>query len=95
MSYLLADIGGTNIRIMLLNGSEITSLHYYKTSDYRSITEVLTDYLKTINEQPEKMIFSIITSGLLALIHTGISRTKKLLTPLGSKIKPTLFNLFI
>ena len=59
MSYLLADIGGTNIRVMLLNGSEISSLHYYKTSDYRSITEVLSNYLKTTNAHPEKMIFGV------------------------------------
>ena len=32
MSVLLADIGGTNIRVMLLKETEISSLNYYKTN---------------------------------------------------------------
>lgn len=69
MSVLLADIGGTNIRVMLLKETEISSLNYYKTNDYNTLQEVLSTYLKTTGVTPKKMVF-----GVAGVIQNDITK---------------------
>ncbi len=69
MSVLLADIGGTNIRLMLLNETQVSFLQYYKTSNYRTLSDVLKEYLTPISIIPQKMIF-----GVAGIIQEDITR---------------------
>lgn len=59
MSVLLADIGGTNLRFAVLDEQELSTIEYYKTSDFNNIIDVLEIYLRKQNTPPSKMILGV------------------------------------
>ncbi len=61
---LIADIGGTNIRIALtaLNGAgpvRVLEPKYFRTADFRSVLEVVQTYLSQVSEAPRCAAFAL------------------------------------
>lgn len=58
---LVADVGGTNIRLALINpdSGKITAVRKYLCSDYANITDVVERYLEQVNAEPKSACFAI------------------------------------
>jgi glucokinase len=73
---LIADIGGTNIRIALtgLNGARrarVLEPKYFRTADFGSVMEVAQAYLSQVAERPRSAAFAL--AGVVRNGHVSIT----------------------
>lgn len=66
MSVLLADIGGTNLRFAFLDDTTLSPIQYYKTSDFKTLPDVLNICLQKEKKNLSKMIF-----GVAGIVQNG------------------------
>jgi glucokinase len=60
MYALIADIGGTNIRLSLVNkNAEILFPKYYKCADYPSLKGVLQEYIGDVKIKPKHALIAV------------------------------------
>jgi glucokinase len=62
-SALVADVGGTHIRLALANSSGLTSLETWLCADYDSIDAALKTYLDSINSEHAPQIAAVAVAG--------------------------------
>lgn len=56
---LLSDVGGTNIRFSCFKDGVLTSIEYFKRSDFKDITAAIDMYLSLSHEDPDTMILGV------------------------------------
>ena len=56
-AFLLADMGGTNIRFAIFDGKKVSNYQSYKCQDFETLFDALSIY-KQVTKLPETFILS-------------------------------------
>lgn len=57
--FLMADMGGTNIRFALFDGQDIVALTHYKCANFSSFAEAIDAYRKTASFWPKTFVLAV------------------------------------
>ncbi|MBO5997584.1 MAG: glucokinase [Alphaproteobacteria bacterium] len=57
--FLMADMGGTNIRFAVFNGQRTIALTYYKCADFSTFSDVIKAYREKIGKLPPSFILAV------------------------------------
>ena len=57
--FLMADMGGTNIRFALFDGQKITSLVHYECLDFGNFSDALAAYRNKVGKLPEYFVLAV------------------------------------
>ncbi len=58
-TFLLADMGGTNIRFAVLKDKEVHSLQCYKCADFPTFSDALKKYRDKVGTLPENFVLAV------------------------------------
>jgi glucokinase len=59
MKVLVGDVGGTNTRLALVEGGEITALRRYPSGGHDGVEEIVRRYLAEVGERPAKACLGV------------------------------------
>jgi len=98
MFTLLSDIGGTNIRFLLLKDDNVTSFQQYKTCEFLSLDDVLDLYLSSVNIKPNKMVLGVaglVNNPIIKLTNADLDINKTRLSEKYPDTKIVFVNDFV
>ena len=87
-TFLLADMGGTNIRFAIFDGQQISHYQSYKCQNFGTIFDVLSEYKKQIERWPESFVLAvpgIVKEGRLSFVNNKWIFSKEELKSFGFK----------
>ena len=60
-SFLIMDMGGTNVRLAVVEGGQPVALKKYKVADFKNFYDLLDDYKKKVETFPDTFLMALPT----------------------------------
>lgn len=79
-TFLLADMGGTNIRFAVFDGKKISHYQSYKCQNFGSVFDALSEYKNQISNLPDTFIFAVpgvVKAGQLSFVNIDWTFSKE------------------